>query len=358
MPGNLAKNYLKEYKKKSEPILDIYIKKKIKEASENGSIPKDLIKKLFTISRLGKKVRGALLVLGYKASGGKNDKAILDASIFIELFQTGLLIHDDIMDQDDLRRSLPTIHKQYELAIKTKKSADQARLFGESMAISIGDLALFLAYEKLNKSNFPVNLVNRASQVFTNYAQRVVYGQALDISSSIFPRRSESEIVRTMQLKTAEYTGELPLLIGAILSGIKDQKKIEAFKKFGTSFGWAFQISDDLLGIFGSQEKVGKPVGSDLRERKQTLLMLQLNKQGTIKQRKIKNKLFGNKHLRTTDIYKMQKLLKKSGSYDYVVSLGRKYISEGKKLIPKLTNDPDLQKLFKSFLDYTMERAY
>ncbi len=351
-----AIKYLSWYKEKTNPLFIKYLSRKIAEASTIGSIPKEVTDRLLKLVLRGKKVRGALMVLGYKAAGGRNEAAILEASLFIEMFHAGLLIHDDIMDQDELRRGLPSMHKQFKGLAKKYNVKTPADKYGESLAINVGDIAFFIAMEKLFESDFVPERITNSARIFSRYAIRVGLGQALDVTNSPIQLSKESEITNIYKLKTAEYTGALPLLIGATLADCSDRTTIESLREYGLCLGWAFQLRDDLLGLFGDAQQLGKPIGGDIREGKRTLLLLQLMKRGSSKDKKILLKVFGNNNITKTELEKLQVSLRDSGSYQYIVELGEKYIMKGKKQIQNITNNRDIQTIFTGLLELTMAR--
>lgn len=357
MTGDIGKQYLKEYLAKSDPLFEEYLLKKIEESGEISKIPAELLKRFLETARRGKKIRGALIVLGYEAAGGKFCNEILDASLCIELFHAGVLVHDDFMDEDNLRRGLPTIHKQFEEIGRAIKVHTSPLHYGESMAINAGDAAYYLSWEKLMNAKFPAERVVAAGKIYADYIIRVVHGQVLDVTNTTMKNLTEEDILKVLRYKTAEYTGTLPLLMGATLAGEKDEKKIRAIKEYGLAFGWAFQIQDDILGMFGGEEETGKPSDGDLKEGKNTLLMLYLSQHGSPKQREFQRKVLGNKNITKDDVLNMRQILKDVGSYQYVVDLGWKYVEEGKKQVPLITNDQQLKTVLGSLITYMMERV-
>ncbi len=356
MSSNLAVNYLKEYSPFKEKFLDKYINEKLPEAKKLGVISEDQLKRFLEMSKEGKGIRGALVTLGYEACGGTDKETILDTSIFMELFHAAILIHDDVEDSSPLRRKLPTIHKQYESFGKKLSVRTEYKHYGEAMAINVGDIGYFMSYEKLINSNFPVGLVNRALRIYSKYAIRLAHGQALDITTLPIEHINEEEILNILMSKSGEYTCILPLTIGATLAGVTEHKKLKAIEQYGTSLGWAFQILDDILGLFGDEAITGKPATSDLTEGKNTLLMLHLSKNGTAKQKAFQKRVFGNPNTTLEEIEKMRQILKDAGSYDYVINKGWKYVKEGKKYIPQITADKKYQDILESLLVFMMER--
>ena len=357
METNIGKQYIKDYAKNTEQMFRDFLINKTEEALKISKVPGELIKRFTEIAVKGKRIRGALMTLGYELAGGTDIEAIHDASISIELFHAGVLVHDDIMDKDDTRRGVESIHSQFANIGKVMNLNTTPLHYGESMAINTGDVAFYFSWEKLLSCNFSAEHILEASKLYTEYVIRVVYGQTLDITNVAMHNLVESDILKIYQYKTAEYTGVLPLLMGVALAGCKDEKLLNAIREYGIAFGWAFQIQDDILGIYANGEKLGKPVGSDIREGKNTLLMLYVLQHGTKEQIKTMLAILGNKNISNTEIATMQKLIKDSGSYDHVVQLGWNYVNQGKKHIPNITQNKKHQELLEALIEYMMERV-
>jgi geranylgeranyl diphosphate synthase type I len=200
--------------------------------------------------RGGKRLRGALLVLGHEAAGGSADAA-LDASLGVELLHAYLLIHDDFMDHDDVRRGGPTMHR----ALGGDHLAD-------SIALLCGSLCEAWAYQ----------LLGTAAPVAARTIEQVILGQMADLRAPRGRELSAREVLEVERAKTGTYTFELPLRLGATLAD-GTHRLLEALTAYAAPLGVAFQIADDLLGTFGAPEVTGKPNASDLREGKRTLLV-------------------------------------------------------------------------------------
>lgn len=341
MTDTTAQQYLQTYIQETKPLFQNYLQKKIKESKRVGLFPAEVLASFSKIAEKGKKIRGALTVLGYELAGGKDLTSIYEASIFIELFHAAVLVHDDIMDKDVIRRGLPTM--------QTK--------FGVPLAICAGDAAFYLSWEKLLTSNFSSDRLLRASQLYTQYAIRLVHGQVLDVKNVSFSKMTENSILNILRFKTAEYTGVFPLLVGATLAGMKNKKKFDLLKEYGISLGWAFQVQDDILGLYGDEVKTGKPVGSDLRENKMTLFIYYVLKNGNNSEKNFVFSLLGKKNISAREIKKAQQLFKEIGAYDYVVQLGWQYVSNGRKVINLITSNKKLQGILNTFIIYIMERT-
>jgi len=285
--------------------------------------------------RPAKRLRGSFVYYGYKLLGGKKVKAILNAAMSIELIHTALLIHDDFMDQDDTRRGLPTTHEYY----KNFHAAEGFRFnhlhYGESMAVNVGDIALLAGYEILGKSNFDnekkLNVLNRTLRGIVNTG----LGQAFDITLEGKGVASEEDITDLHLAKTAIYTYENPLHIGAILAGAK-LKDLELISKYAIPGGVAFQLQDDILGLFGDPVKTGKPAHSDLRQGKMTLLIIKALELGNKNHQKKLKVIWGKRNLTEEEADEVRKIVRDTGSLEYSRKVSVKWAKKAQKAIPDM----------------------
>ncbi len=354
MTGALGKQYLVNYSNKVSPIFTIFFKEQLKQAHTIGSIPKTVVEKFLSIARGGKRLRGALFCLGYEVAGGHVTDKTLRASLAVELFHAGGLVQDDIVDRDVLRRGVPALHIQLQ---DLTGQNDLKAHFGESLAIFFGDVAMFYAFQLLLQSKESAERIVTAMQSFTTYAIHTGFGQILDIANATNQNENEHDVLSVLRYKSAEYSGIMPLIVGANLAGCSDVSKLTALRRFGFLLGSTFQIQDDILGMFGESKKTGKPVGNDLREGKYTLLMLHLAQHGSEKHKILLRKLLGNPHITQDDVASIQSALYESGSYNYLISLCEQYVHKGLQEIPNITKQKHLQEVLSSMLIYMMERV-
>ncbi|MDG6223937.1 MAG: polyprenyl synthetase family protein [Candidatus Thermoplasmatota archaeon] len=249
-------------------ILDL-MRRERDEAPPDRAV-QDIIEALteFTM-RDAKRVRAVLMVLGYKACGGEDLARIRSASVAMELVQSMLLIHDDLMDSSDMRRGGPAFHRLFQ------GDGEEGGDTGLGMAIIGGDLAESLAEIALASSGFPEDRIVRAMICMSRMVRDTGYGQIMDLSRGDPLDASASSIAAIQHYKTARYTFEGPLVIGALLAGASDTA-LEALKGYGVPVGISFQVTDDLLGFFGDPKKGGQNDISDLREGKSTLILKDL----------------------------------------------------------------------------------
>ncbi|MEA3229975.1 MAG: polyprenyl synthetase family protein, partial [archaeon] len=265
---------LKFYKKVVDNQLEIFFDYKVEKMKKIDPCASYIINNLkeYTL-RGGKRIRAALMCCGYSLFSDEDPDEIIKGSIAFELIQSYLLIHDDIIDKDTLRRGGPTIHKIYENDYIAKYGHKGSEHFGMSMAIIIGDIANHLANHAILKLDMPEERKIRAAIELNSIGHTTLIGEALDILSGTKETLTEAELMKIHKLKTSSYTFEKPLKVGAILAGA-DTKVQNILTEYAMPLGQAFQLQDDILGLFGNEEQLGKPVGSDIREDKKTLLII------------------------------------------------------------------------------------
>jgi geranylgeranyl diphosphate synthase type I len=250
--------------------------------------------------RGGKRTRPAILIAGHQAIAGETPlDPLLDACAGLELLQSYLLVHDDWMDQDAERRGGITLHRLF--ADRTKDAH-----LGASIAILAGDLGNAFAIELVARSAALSQHGAAALEVFWTMQRDVVYGQALDLIAF----RDVSLIQR---LKTGSYSVKGPLLLGAVLAGASADQRA-ALERYAEPAGLAFQTRDDLLGVFGSPEKTGKPAGNDLRAGKRTALIEEAEARLSESERAPLTAVFGKAHATDAAIASALELLTRCGA--------------------------------------------
>ncbi|RKY34421.1 MAG: hypothetical protein DRP78_06585 [Candidatus Omnitrophota bacterium] len=260
------------------------------------------------ILRNGKRIRPILFLLAYSGYGGKRlNKQIIETSLAFELLHDFLLIHDDIIDNSATRRGKPTIHKIF--AANLKKNEEM----GKSIAIVSADIIFSLAIEAFLSINTTQKNKETALKIFLQSVTLTGAGEIKDVLNSLIKIKEISleEIRLNYQLKTAEYTFKSPLACGCILAGA-NKKQAELMSDYGGFLGEAFQIYDDLIGLFGNSKKIGKSVLSDLIEAKKTLPIFLTYQKANISERKFINFCLGNKNLNFSDLQKIRKIIIKT----------------------------------------------
>lgn len=353
---------LKVYKKRIDKKLTSYLKKNIKKTSAIDMLGGKAIEFIadFTLSG-GKRFRPALMYYGFLGAGGKNCEEIVDASMSVEMAHSFLLIHDDIIDRDAKRHGVATLHEKYKkfgkFFIKDKNELDH---FGNSMAIIAGDMAMSMANEIIFKSKFPPKHILDALSKLQEIVYQTIPGEMLDVVMGFKGKATEKEITRMYESKTARYTFEGPLHLGYILArGVdtflkKDLKKLSAY---ALPLGKAFQIRDDILGVFGDEKKLGKPVGSDIIEGKQTILLIKALENADKNQLKELQNILGNKNATEKQIENFREIIKETGSLDYSKKLSGDFVAEAKIALKKIDiKNTEARNFMEGIADYIIER--
>ena len=352
---------LKAFKDKLDPKISAYFDRVIAEAEKEDAFVTDALRYSRSIILAGgKRLRAAFMYYGYIGVGGKDELAILDASMSIELIHSFLLVHDDIIDQDDTRHGVETLHKHYRDIGQVLFSKRDTKHFGDSIALVIGDMLGAFGNDIIFSSKFPLEQKFRALSKLQSIVSYTVIGQVRDVYIEYMSNASEEEILSMYKNKTAKYTIEGPLHLGALLGGAPDDILI-GFSDYAIPLGIAFQIQDDILGIFGDEKRLGKPIGSDIAEGKITLLVSRVLRDGTVGQKKRMREILSlGENLREDDIREFRTIIHESGAFVSTKELADRYIEEGKQSLVKMQGRIDTRtyNFFLSVADYMTHREY
>jgi geranylgeranyl diphosphate synthase type I len=224
----------------------------------------------------GKRLRPTFAWWGWRGAGGSPDgpdaAAVLQAISALELIQACALVHDDLMDASATRRGRPTVHVEFARRHAESGWRGRPARFGAAAAILLGDLALVWADDMFRDAGLSTDAVARASAPWQGMRTEVLGGQFLDVLHQATGTASPRAALQVDRYKTAAYTVERPLHLGAAIADAGPELTA-CYRRFGADLGIAFQLRDDLLGVFGDPAVTGKPAGDDLREGKRTLLL-------------------------------------------------------------------------------------
>ncbi len=258
------------------------------------------------ILRPTKRLRASFVYYGYKLSGKEPDEKVWRAAVGVELVHAALLMHDDFIDQDKFRRGGLTTHEYF-----------GGGHYGESMAVTTGDALLCLGFELVEDKEILRAIANTA------------YGQAYDVSLESFGKWTEDDVLTVHKAKTAIYTYENPLFVGAHLAGLS-KKALSILHDYSMDGGVAFQLRDDVLGVFGDPKETGKSADSDLKQGKCTLLVLKAGDRPEVQ------KVWGKRDADKADIELAKKAIQDSGSLEYSLALTQKLARNAAKSAAKL----------------------
>jgi geranylgeranyl diphosphate synthase, type I len=252
---------------------------------------------------------------------------IVRASASLELLHTFAIVHDDIMDDSDERRGVPTVHVRH----------------GTGPAILAGDLALVLADALFFDAGFEPSVSLNAFEAYSLMRQEVIAGEFLDLVAGEAPTVSEREARRIAVLKSGRYSIEKPLVIGACLAGAGTEL-LNGLSRFGDPLGEAFQLRDDLLGAFGERASVGKPVDSDIREGKRHVLYAKAMAALTGREREYMAERWGKREDLTDDeVEHLRKLLDTSGARAATEHLLSRRVASAAQMLATLPIDDEVR---------------
>lgn len=278
---------------------------------------KDLVLKMLLHAhehnmRPAKRIRGAFVVYGYMLGQKVDNIKDLDQRIWqiacgVELVHTALLMHDDFMDMDKVRRGKPTTQEYF---------ANGDSHFGDCMAVCLGDAVLCIGYEMIQKSGFEAEKILLVMNQIQRGVTNTTFGQAYDTYIAKSGRITEENVLNLHRAKTAIYTYENPLLMGGFLSDLPDSA-LNILRDYSKNGGIAFQLQDDILGVYGDEEKTGKSVDSDLLQGKVTLMVVKTLEVTDSKSKEKIRKVWGGLTASTEEIGEVKEIMKDCGAYEY-----------------------------------------
>ena len=283
----------------------------------------------------GKRLRAAFCYWSWRAHAQADAagpapavaESVLGIGAALELFQAAALVHDDVMDDSDTRRGRPATHRAFAARHEAQGWTGPAARFGDSAAILLGDLALIAADRAFAEAvaPLPAPVQVSARQVYDLMRAEVIVGQYRDVLAQVLPWGAdpvadEAQARTVVRAKSARYSVEHPVALGAIVGGA-DAQALGMARRAGLAIGEAFQLRDDLLGVFGDPATTGKPAGDDLREGKRTVLVARALRLADDAGRAALLAGIGRRDLTETDVAHLRQVLRASGAVDQVEAL-------------------------------------
>jgi geranylgeranyl diphosphate synthase type I len=348
---------LKSFRTRLEEALREWLREKQQQVTAGGVAEADELTGNLSefLFRGGKRLRPALLYYAYKGCGGRSDEAAMALAMAVELLHTYLLIHDDIMDRAELRRGEPSAHVLYRDFHQARGWAGDSSHFGEAVAILLGDLAQAYAVELFasaeTESNRRANLV----RCYSLMCEEVIVGQYLEMTAGFRQNLTEQELLTVLQMKSGRYSVERPMQLGALLAGASDSI-LEALAAYGAGVGEAFQLQDDLLGMFGDADRVGKPVGSDLVEGKFTVLIHHTLDRATAEDRQVVLQALGNHDVSAAEVERVQTIIEQCGARRYVVEMVEERMEAALTALSGTDLEPEGEEFLRGLIDYLRGR--
>lgn len=268
----------------------------------------------------GKRLRPIFAYLGFLGTGSKPTIEVLRACASLELVHVCALIHDDVMDASDTRRGAPSIHRAFEAMHLAKKLSGSAEQFGISSAILLGDLALVWSAKMLHQSGISGETLIRSLPMYDEMRVELMAGQYLDVYEQALASESVERSLKVARYKSGKYTIERPLHFGAALGNAKPDL-FNTYSNYGLPLGEAFQLRDDILGIFGNPEETGKPAGDDLREGKRTVLLAKVMELASQNEKSEIGSALGNQSLELAQVNRVRDIFISTGALSQVEEL-------------------------------------
>jgi geranylgeranyl diphosphate synthase type I len=272
----------------------------------------------------GKRLRAAFCYWGWRGAGGGADDEAVRAGAAVEMFQAAALLHDDVMDASDTRRGRPTAHRRMARLHRDRAWSGSPERFGTAAAVLAGDLCLAWSDELLARSGITGPRLDAGRDLFDLMRTQLMGGQFLDVLAQALPPDQGGATVdrarHVIRFKSAKYTVEHPLLLGGHLAGAPEDL-LNSYSAYGLPLGEAFQLRDDLLGVFGEPEETGKPAGDDLREGKRTVLVANAVAAATAGQAEVLRRRFADPALDDEGLAELRQVLVDTGAVRSVEAL-------------------------------------
>jgi len=286
-------------------------------------------------SREGKRLRPLLMLISYFGYGGDCRDAIIRIASVLEMMHSFLLIQDDIIDRSPLRRGGKSLH---EICGEKYRTMTHNENIGSDVSLILADILFANSLAIVGESNIPLRVKNKFIKIFSDTYEITALGQVFDILHS-HPRKIEHPLETPLEIasmKTAYYTIYYPMLMGYILSGKDSAREKKLIEKFSIPLGLAFQLSDDVKGVFGKENATGKPSDSDILEGKFTLLIDSTLRSLAGNERDRFIALFTKKKKDKKDVVRIREMIRKSASLAEVSKLHRQFIDESCDVLPEL----------------------
>ncbi|MFC4589767.1 polyprenyl synthetase family protein [Sphaerisporangium corydalis] len=277
----------------------------------------------------GKRLRPAFCYWGWRGAGGDDDPAIFTAAASLELLQASALIHDDVMDASDLRRGMPSAHRRFQAMHEESGWRGSAAQFGEGAAVLLGSLLLVWSGEMWRTSGLPAESLAAAEHVHDLMRTELMCGQYLDLLEQAHGENTFESALRVALHKSGKYSVEQPLRLGLLLAARREEPWIDRLcVQYGQKVGIAFQLRDDVLGVFGDPAETGKPAGDDLREGKRTMLIARTLSAASDAQAAEVRRLLGDPGLDAGGVVRLREIIEDTGALMASEEMIKRYLDD------------------------------
>jgi geranylgeranyl diphosphate synthase type I len=261
----------------------------------------------------GKRLRPAFCYWGWRGAGGEDNEAIVTAATSLELLHACAIVHDDVMDRSDTRRGSPSVHRRFAALHRGEGWQGDPETFGVGAAILLGDLCLTWSDEMFMHSGLPLEALMGARPIMDAMRTELMGGQYLDLLEQAQGGGSVERAMRVLRFKSAKYTIERPLHLGGRLAGAVEDV-LTTYSAYGLPLGEAFQLRDDVLGVYGDPQQTGKPAGDDLREGKRTVLVAMALERAAPGEAAAVRRHLGDPHLDEDGVARLREIIAGTGA--------------------------------------------
>lgn len=302
----------------------------------------------------GKRARPYVSVLTYEAYGGKRFIDICTAGAALEVLHSAMLIHDDIIDRDQVRYGVDNISGRYRKLYGDKTTAPEAAHYADSAALLAGDLNISGAHQLVLESGFGAEQKILVVKLLGEALFKVIGGELIDTDAALYADE-ETDPLAVAKAKTAHYSFVTPMLVGATLAGANEDE-LAKLETLGIKLGTAFQFADDMLGVFGEESQTGKSNSSDMREGRRTQLIRNARSMATPEQLDILDELYGKHDLSDKEAKTVRDILTASGAKDAVQRQIESYAEEARAIVTQLDINESSQATFENFIGRMVNR--
>ncbi|GIE28543.1 geranylgeranyl pyrophosphate synthase [Actinoplanes italicus] len=319
-----------------------------------------LVRYVSDLMNRGKRLRPAFCYWAWRAAGADDDPALVAAAAALEFLQAAALIHDDVMDLSDTRRGAPAVHRRFATLHSGNGWTGDSAHFGVSAAVLAGDLCFAWSDELYTGSGLPAASLIRGRRIFNTMRTQLMGGQYLDlVEQAIAESRHEDALHRARRVvryKSAKYTVEHPLLLGGLLADA-DDTLLADFSAYGLPLGEAFQLRDDVLGVFGDPQRTGKPAGDDLREGKRTALIALTYERASAAQIERIETLFGDRSLDAAGVGVLREIIADTGALAAVEAMIGGLLERSLAVLDTMNVDESSRSVFAALASAATDRV-
>lgn len=341
-----------------DQMITTFFEQSIERAGHIAPTYQQLWEILYELIRAGgKRLRPQMVLLAYEAFGGTDTNRVVHVAVAHELLHFCLLIHDDVIDRDYVRYGTANVAGRYKILYSqyVKNLEDQTH-YAHSAALLGGDLMLSGAHQLIATSPLTSQERSIAEVFLTRAIFEVAGGELLDTELS-FTEYATGDALRVARYKTASYSFVAPLLTGAKLANAT-ARQIDTLSDYAQSLGIAYQLVDDILGVFGDQAKTGKSTSGDILEGKRTYMVEQALDRMSDSEKLIFEQSFGNQHATSIEIAEVKKLLESTGARQATQALADAYTSEALNAIAAMDLTKEHRVKFERLVNDATKRSY